>query len=202
MSGLAAISMMKVRKAVRPFDGRQPDDDAGRRLPLEQAPLRDDQTDEREDDGVPHLPRVVRQQHQRQDGLRERGLEILAEAAEQHREWLPQPRKRGQSREGQQDRRAEHHQRQRRPEPRTARKGGPADDEQTEERGGEQAPSKIVEDLPAADQRQMVALDSAASPAPMGTATRGSASRRAPIGAVDGRGPAPSRENRPPLPGR
>ena len=55
--------------------------DAGRRLPLEQAPLRDDQAHEREDDGVHHLPGVVREQHQRQRGLRERGLQVVAEPA-------------------------------------------------------------------------------------------------------------------------
>ena len=43
----------------------------------------------------------------------------------------------------------------------SARQDRPAEHEQTEERGCEQTPAKVVENLPAADQGQMVALDSA-----------------------------------------
>ena len=65
---------------------------ARRRLPFEQPAMRDREPRQREDDGPHHLPRVERQQHQRQQRLRRRGLHVLGDAAQEHAERMPVPR--------------------------------------------------------------------------------------------------------------
>ena len=65
---------------------------ARRGLPFEQPAMRDREARQREDDGPHHLPRVERQQHQRQQRLRRRGLDVLGDAAQEHADGMPVPR--------------------------------------------------------------------------------------------------------------
>ena len=75
--GLDAISITNTRKRRAAAQAGRCRGHARRRLPFEQPAMRDRQPHQRQDDGPHHLPRVERQQHQRQQRLRRGGPDVV-----------------------------------------------------------------------------------------------------------------------------
>ncbi len=131
----------------------------GRRLPLEHLPVGEDDTDERDQDGVRHLRRLIRQKDELQAGARQRRLGVLDEVAQHHAPRLPRPRAGDGLDEPERRREHEREHCRERPQRGVAGHRRPAVEQDQNRRRRDEAPPQVVEDLPARDQRKPIARD-------------------------------------------
>ena len=145
--------------------GHQPGGAGGSRgggLPLEEAPARHGEAHERQDDRVEGLVRVVREEGESDDGLRERDLELLAELADEREGRLLRTRPFEDEPGDGDERESEDGAREQDPRRRGTRQDGEARDDEREQRGRQEAPPQVVEDLPLGDEREAVSLEARA----------------------------------------
>ena len=128
----------------------------GRRLPVEEAALRDDEPDERHGDGMHHLPRVKRKEDQRQERLREGGAQILHDAPKVDASRLVRGAPLQEMEQGGDEREGNDREAGNGPGERAPRQEGPRGREVGEERGRHEAAPEVVEDLPLTDEREAV----------------------------------------------
>ena len=134
----------------------------GGRFPFEQPAPGDRQAHQRQHDRVRGRPRVVGQERQAERHLRERRGGVLPQVAPEYRERLRLPRPDQQPPHQRQQLRGDDHQGRRHPEPVRAGQRRPARHQHRQEHGRGEAPPQVVQNLPAADERQRVALDAVA----------------------------------------
>ena len=132
---------------------------AGRgRFPFEELALREDEPHQGQPDRVHGAERVVGQEGQLEAHLRGRDRDLLDHVSQERGQRLAPGRPAEQAGhlgiDG--ERRAQHQRRG--PDPRRARQPGPRRRQEEQHRGGNQAAPQVVENLPAADDRQAVAL--------------------------------------------
>ena len=109
-----------------------------------------------------HVPRLVGQEGQVQGDAREVGLQVLARGAQVHAHTLPSLRPAQQLQQPRDHREDDRRQRYQGPRQGGAGEKGPAGDEQRHQGRRDQAAPQVVENLPARDQRQAVALEAGA----------------------------------------
>jgi hypothetical protein len=139
-----------------PVEALRPGRDGRGGLPFEEPLLRDRQPDQRHRDRVDHPRRLVHQEGGRHEELRERGAQLLPPGLEPEAERLGGQRQGEQAQQRRQEREREDRQGAQRPPPGRPGEGRPAGGEQEHHHGGDEAPAQVVEDLPAADDREPV----------------------------------------------
>ena len=127
-------------------------------LPLQQPSLRDDHANHGEDDGVQHLVGVVGQQHDLQHDPCTCRLEFGTDVDQEHAPRLHGPWPTHEVHERQQQRVADHREGRECPRCRGSRQPRPARDEHGQDRGRDEASSKVVDDLESTDHRQVIDL--------------------------------------------
>ena len=105
------------------------------------------------------LPRVVGQERHAEHDLGDRRGRVFPEIAPEHRERLRAAWSDEQPAEERQQLRRDHHQHRRQPVPAGAGQDRPGRHQHQQQRRRDQASPQVVEDLPAPDHRQRVALD-------------------------------------------
>ncbi len=146
---------------------------AGRgRLPLQQAAPGRRETDEGQHDRVGPLVSLAGQERELQRDLSEHGLPVLPRGAEEHPPRLLRPGTRGGLQEQRIKGKGQGGQDGGRPDRRASRQDRPGQKERGDGRGGHEAAPQVVEDLPARDEGQPVALR------PERVGTQGNSQRR------------------------
>jgi hypothetical protein len=130
----------------------------GRGLPLQEAPARDDEAHQCDPDRVQPLVRFVRHEGELQAAAGEIGLEILEGGAAEHGERLPLSRPSQHFGDARQTWKRQRRKAGNGPAGRVPGQNGPAEDQQQQRSRRQQAPPEVVEDLPARDERQPIAL--------------------------------------------
>ena len=128
------------------------------RLPLEQAASGDRQPNQCQPDRVHGLPRMKDEERETQARLRESCDPVVTKRAKEHAQRLSIARAGQELREQREDLRCEDEQHRPSPDRRIAGEKGPARDQQPQQRRRDQASAQVVENLPAGDERQSIAL--------------------------------------------
>ena len=130
-------------------------------LPLEEAPLGHEKTDERQADGVHRVPRLLGQEKERQEGLRGGGREVRQYAAQVDANGSAAARDQRPTHQRENERERQDREPEERVEKRRAGQDGPGGAEEREEGRRHEAAPEVVEDLPAADQGKPVSHEAA-----------------------------------------
>ena len=120
----------------------------GRGFPLEEAAARHGDAHERQDDRVDGLVRVMGEEREADDRLRERDLELLPELAHEREQRLLRARPSEEEPGDGDEREGEDAEREEDPGPRGTRQDAEARNDEREERRRQEAAPEVVEDLP------------------------------------------------------
>ena len=134
---------------------------ARRRLPLQQPALRHHEAHQRQRDRVHGVVGVEREQRQAEEHLRHRRRGVVAQVGEEHRNGLRAARADQQPRQHRQQLRGGHDHHDGRPDAGAPRQRQPPRHQQRQQRRRHEAAAQVVENLPAPDRRQRVALEAA-----------------------------------------
>ncbi len=150
-----------VSDGLRAGEARGPLCRTGRRLPFEQAAPGHEHADQRERDGVDGFPCVIREEGQAQRRSGQRRGRVITKVAPEDGQCLGTCGPGEQAGQQRQQLRCEHEQHRHRPDRRTPRQRQPTSGQQRQQARRNEAAPQIVEDLPAAEQRQPVAHEAA-----------------------------------------
>src|SRR5439155_19828631 len=112
-------------------------------LPIQQAALREDEPHESQRDRVRHLPGVVRQEDEREKGLREGRAEVLEKATQMDAGRLVRGRPLQRMEERGQERKADDRESEKRPDERAPGQEGEGRREESEERRRDEATPEV-----------------------------------------------------------